>query len=236
MHGMNDERASLVLANCAQGMEPTYSSLLIDDFVLPDQGVGSLAASMDLSMMLLGSGQERTLEQWRRLVDAAGLEIVKVWQVEGDHESIIECRKRSGAPGQNSRGGPNLPERNFGSQNSGSNYGSQNSGVAGQYSNTTGISQQNSVSTHHGHNSSVSGSHGFSGREGVTGSQHGYSGRDSVQSSNHGFSGRDGVANRPTSGQYGQYGNNAQYGTSERTAEQSQGVADRRSVVDSERS
>lgn len=47
-------------------------------------------------MLVLLSGIERTETQWRSLVAAAGLEIVKIWYAEEINEgaeAVIECRK-----------------------------------------------------------------------------------------------------------------------------------------------
>ena len=76
-------------------MEPGYSRILIDDYVLPDIGAPVRGSSMDLLMMLYCSGIERTLSQWEHLLDACGLEIVKVWGTRSDYESVIEARLKS---------------------------------------------------------------------------------------------------------------------------------------------
>lgn len=47
-------------------------------------------AMMDLNMLTLCSGMERTESQWRELVGQAGLRIVNIWRPEGDSEGIIE--------------------------------------------------------------------------------------------------------------------------------------------------
>ena len=68
------------------------SSLLIDDWVLPDIGSPILGASEDIMMMMLLGGMERTLGQWQKLLDSIGLNIVKVWRSEGGRESVIEAK------------------------------------------------------------------------------------------------------------------------------------------------
>lgn len=77
-------------------MEPYYSRMLIDDYVLPNSGAPARGPSMDMLMMLYVSGMERTLSQWEQLLDTCGLEIVKVWGTPGSHyESVIEARLKS---------------------------------------------------------------------------------------------------------------------------------------------
>jgi hypothetical protein len=49
------------------------------------------AHMIDLSMMMMINGKERTLAEFRYIIEAAGLELVKIWECRGPL-SIIECR------------------------------------------------------------------------------------------------------------------------------------------------
>ena len=49
-------------------------------------------ASLDIMMMTLHAGIERSLSQWHNLLDSIGLRIVKVWPSEGFRESVIEAK------------------------------------------------------------------------------------------------------------------------------------------------
>ena len=71
-------------------MEPGYSKILINDWVLPDQGSSFRAAMMDLNMMANLSGKERTESQWEALLDQAGLTIIELWG-SADEERVIEA-------------------------------------------------------------------------------------------------------------------------------------------------
>lgn len=73
-------------------MEPGYSRLLIDEYVLPDTGAPIRGSSMDFLMMMFCSGMERTRHQWEVLLDSCGLEIVKIWGTRSDYEQVIEAR------------------------------------------------------------------------------------------------------------------------------------------------
>ena len=73
-------------------MERGYSYILIDDYVVPDTGASLRASSMDLFMLFFCSGIERTRSQWEKLLDACGLEIVKVWGTRSDYEHIIQAQ------------------------------------------------------------------------------------------------------------------------------------------------
>lgn len=73
-------------------MKQTFSSLLINDFVLPDMYTEAdlQPALLDIMMMSMCCGIERTERQWRSLLDSVGLEVVRIWSVDGA-ESVIEA-------------------------------------------------------------------------------------------------------------------------------------------------
>lgn len=73
-------------------MEKEYSILLIYDYVMPETGAPIRAAAMDVQMMYLFAGMERTESQWKVILDASGLEMVQVWHSVGQSESVIEAR------------------------------------------------------------------------------------------------------------------------------------------------
>jgi hypothetical protein len=68
------------------------SRLLINEFVLPNTGVTQLPASLDIMMMTMVSGLERTESQWRALLASVGLEVVRIWTVIPEAEAVIETR------------------------------------------------------------------------------------------------------------------------------------------------
>ena len=69
--------------------------MLIDDFVLPNTSASLRGSAMDFLMMMYASGIERTMQQWEKLLQASGLEIIKVWGVDSGHEQVIECQLRA---------------------------------------------------------------------------------------------------------------------------------------------
>lgn len=75
-------------------MEKKYSTLLIYDYVMPETGAPIRAAAMDVQMMSLFAGIERTETQWRVILDASGLEMVQVWYSATKSESVIESKLR----------------------------------------------------------------------------------------------------------------------------------------------
>lgn len=73
-------------------MKPNYSKLLISEFVLPDTDTALFPATLDIQMMGLHAGMERSEKHWKALLDSAGLEVVKIWQEVRGGEGVIEAR------------------------------------------------------------------------------------------------------------------------------------------------
>lgn len=70
------------------------SSLLIDDWVLPNVGAPLAGASEDILMFINLSGMERSESQWKALLHSLGLEIKKIWRTDGISEAVIEAKER----------------------------------------------------------------------------------------------------------------------------------------------
>ena len=77
-------------------MKAGFSKLLISEFVLADAETALFPASLDLQMMGLHAGMERSESQWRGLLREAGLEVVRVWRraVVVGGECVVEARLR----------------------------------------------------------------------------------------------------------------------------------------------
>ena len=91
-HDWDDASCEKFLSNTAKAMEPGYSRMLIDEYVLPDVNAPIRGSSMDFLMMMFCAGIERTRGQWENLLDRCGLEIVKVWGGRSDYEQVIEAK------------------------------------------------------------------------------------------------------------------------------------------------
>lgn len=72
-------------------MRKGYSKLLLDEMVLPDTHVPPKGAFLDLTMMAIETGSERTSSQWHDLLKSAGLRIEKIWSTDFGLESVIEA-------------------------------------------------------------------------------------------------------------------------------------------------
>lgn len=78
LHDWPDKQAKLILGHIRDAMG-SESVLLIKENVLPEMGVSLYAAQVDLVMMACFSALERTLDQFRELLESAGFELVKAW-------------------------------------------------------------------------------------------------------------------------------------------------------------
>ena len=77
LHGATDERAASILANVRAAARPA-ARVLILDAVIPVGNEPHGSKWLDLLMLVLSGGRERTEAEWRGLLDGAGLELVAV--------------------------------------------------------------------------------------------------------------------------------------------------------------
>lgn len=91
-HDWPDADCIKFLGNTVKAMKPGYSRLLINEQVLPNTGAELIPAVLDLTMMAYFNAMERTERQWRVLLDAVGVDVVKIWRFEGGGtEAVIEA-------------------------------------------------------------------------------------------------------------------------------------------------
>jgi hypothetical protein len=77
VHDWDDERATQLLRNCHRALAPEGRLLLVE-MVIPPDNRPSPAKAMDLNMMVLLGGRERTEEEFRRLFEEAGFRLDRV--------------------------------------------------------------------------------------------------------------------------------------------------------------
>ena len=77
LHGMTDESALTLLTNCRR-VVPEGGVLLLREAVLPEVNVPPARASMDLVMMVMNGGRERTEAEWRSLLKRGGFSLQRV--------------------------------------------------------------------------------------------------------------------------------------------------------------
>lgn len=76
-HDWDDERSLAILRNCRQAMKSDARLLLVET-VVPAPGEAHLAKLQDLEMLVVAGGQERTVDEYSRLLDRAGFRLVRV--------------------------------------------------------------------------------------------------------------------------------------------------------------
>ncbi|KAL8823155.1 MAG: hypothetical protein Q9191_006124 [Dirinaria sp. TL-2023a] len=90
-HDWPDKACQDILRNTVVGMKRGYSKILIDELVLPNEGVSPIGAFMDLTMLAIETGSERTSQQWYDLLGSVGLRIEKIWPPTVGPYSLIEA-------------------------------------------------------------------------------------------------------------------------------------------------
>jgi SAM-dependent methyltransferase len=77
LHGLDDEKAERVLANIRAAARPGARVLLIEA-VIPAGNAPNGSKWLDLLMLVLSGGRERTEEQWLALLEDTGLEPISI--------------------------------------------------------------------------------------------------------------------------------------------------------------
>jgi predicted O-methyltransferase YrrM len=77
LHDWADEKAAVLVANCRKAI-PKDGILLIRDSVLPEGDAPSPAKQMDITMLIMTGGHERSEEEWRTLLAGSGFSFGKV--------------------------------------------------------------------------------------------------------------------------------------------------------------
>ena len=95
IHDWADEPALKILANCRRALEGVKDGrLLVVDSVVPETSEPHFSKILDLEMLLMPGGRERTEGEWRELFAKAGFEITRIVPMQAA-ESVIEARVRS---------------------------------------------------------------------------------------------------------------------------------------------
>jgi len=90
IHDWDDERSIRILNNCVKAIAPDGKVLLVERIV-PPPGQSHISKLLDLEMLALTSGIERTIDEYQALIKRAGLQVTQVVTTEGA-SSIIESK------------------------------------------------------------------------------------------------------------------------------------------------
>ena len=91
LHGLGDDRAERLLANCREAMIDN-SKLLLVEFVMPKSNDPFPGKLMDLLMLVGGPGRERTESEFRQLLAAAGFRPTNIKTIKYAY-SLIQAEK-----------------------------------------------------------------------------------------------------------------------------------------------
>jgi O-methyltransferase/methyltransferase family protein len=93
LHDWNDEKSIHILRNCREAM-PAHGRVLICEITVePGKAVGHPHRLIDLEMMVNFGGRERTEDEFRKVLDAAGLKLEQVHRIEGSFLTVAEASR-----------------------------------------------------------------------------------------------------------------------------------------------
>jgi ubiquinone/menaquinone biosynthesis C-methylase UbiE len=94
LHDWKDDRCLKILANCRRALEGRENGrLLIVDSVVPETSDPHPSKWLDIEMLLMPGGRERTRPEWEALFTKAGFEIARIVPLKAA-ESLIEVHIR----------------------------------------------------------------------------------------------------------------------------------------------
>ena len=91
IHDWSDEKAAVILANCRKAMG-TEQRLILIERIVPPRSEYSVASRQlfiaDMQMMVMLGGRERSLEEFRALLEGAGFQLTRVIPTESPYQLI----------------------------------------------------------------------------------------------------------------------------------------------------
>ena len=92
IHDWDEEKCLTILRNCHRAMR-SASKLLVIESVIHSGNEPFLGKFLDLHMLLIPGGKERTENEYRTLFERAGFELTRIVPT-GTEVSIVEGKKR----------------------------------------------------------------------------------------------------------------------------------------------
>jgi hypothetical protein len=77
LHDWDDDSAMVILSNCRRAMND-MGKLLVIEVVLPERPESSFENLLDLNMLVMSGGRERTEAEYRKLFAASGFRLTRV--------------------------------------------------------------------------------------------------------------------------------------------------------------
>jgi ubiquinone/menaquinone biosynthesis C-methylase UbiE len=92
IHDWNDEQSVTILQNLAKTAAPGARVLLVESVVEEDDSVPSMSKVMDLNMLVMTGGKERTAKEYAALFEKAGFRLTNVYPTPSPMQ-IVEAVK-----------------------------------------------------------------------------------------------------------------------------------------------
>ena len=89
IHDWDDSRAAKILRNCRRAMTKNSRVLLVD-MIVPDAASASFSKLLDLNMLVMNGGRERTIAEFRALLNAADYKLTRIVPTMAP-QSVIEA-------------------------------------------------------------------------------------------------------------------------------------------------
>lgn len=92
LHDWPDDKAGAILRTIHRAM-PAHAKLVLAEAVIPEEGDALYGRMMDINMMVMCGGKERTAKEWTALLDTSGFRATRFVEVPGP-VSIVEAEKK----------------------------------------------------------------------------------------------------------------------------------------------
>ena len=89
IHDWDDEKSNTILRNIRSRMQPN-SKLILVDCVVPETDEPHFSKFIDLNMLVMTGGKERTEKEFAQILEAAGFKLLRVISTDMPH-SIVEA-------------------------------------------------------------------------------------------------------------------------------------------------
>jgi hypothetical protein len=94
IHDWGDDESLAILRTCQRAMAPGARLWLIEEVIPPESAIDPDEALFDLTMLTLLGGKERTADEFRALLEAAGLTEVAILKPADTTWSVVEAVRR----------------------------------------------------------------------------------------------------------------------------------------------
>lgn len=91
LHDWGDDDCVRILEQLKPALNPGYSSVLINEIIVPSQNPAWPITAMDQLVFVLGAMQERTEAHWEAILKRAGFKVQSIYSYEMGSESLIEA-------------------------------------------------------------------------------------------------------------------------------------------------